>query len=313
MSPWAGLHHHDSASHAEVVARIIGPVEVIDAQVHVWQRDSPEQPWDPRLRALPAEHLALIQKLFSTHVVDDTAMVAMMDGAGVDAALLVSPSIYGPDNSYALQAAKRYPQRFRVVGRVDLQRSDLDRTLEGWLEQPGMVGARVTANNDSERERLTGQQGDRFLEIAGRNSIPVCVYAPGCLPALNALAKRHRETVFVIDHLGMHQPPNIKPGQDPLLALPDLLAMSQLDNVAVKFSAVPSIAKEPYPFRDVWPVFNQVASSFGIERVLWGTDITRCDHSYEEDVGYLKVKNELTETEFGAVMGSNLRRIFQWE
>jgi len=48
-------------------------------------------------------------------------LVPMMDEAGVDRAVIVPPSWPGDRNDYALEAAKRYPTRFRVMGRIPLQ------------------------------------------------------------------------------------------------------------------------------------------------------------------------------------------------
>ena len=48
-------------------------------------------------------------------------LMPMMDEAGVDRAVIVPPSWPGDRNDYALEAVKRYPNRFRVMGRIPLQ------------------------------------------------------------------------------------------------------------------------------------------------------------------------------------------------
>ena len=71
----------------------------------------------------------------------------MMDEAGVDRAVIVPPSWPGDRNDYALEAVKRYPTRFRVMGKVPLQDPKSLDLLPKWKEQPGMVGVRVIFNN----------------------------------------------------------------------------------------------------------------------------------------------------------------------
>ena len=71
-------------------------------------------------------------------------LVALMDEAGVDRAVIVPPSWPGDRNDYALEAAKRYPNRFAVMGRIALQNPESAELLPKWKEQPGMKGVRLT-------------------------------------------------------------------------------------------------------------------------------------------------------------------------
>src|SRR5262249_52508868 len=48
-------------------------------------------------------------------------LVPMMDEAGVDRAVIVPPSWPGDRNDYALEAVKRYPARFPLMGRLPPQ------------------------------------------------------------------------------------------------------------------------------------------------------------------------------------------------
>jgi len=48
-------------------------------------------------------------------------LVPLMDEAGVDRAVIVPPDWAGYRNDYGLEAAKRYPNRFAVMGRIPLK------------------------------------------------------------------------------------------------------------------------------------------------------------------------------------------------
>ena len=72
-------------------------------------------------------------------------LLALMDEAGVDRVVIVPPSWPGDRNDYALEAAKRYPKRFAVMGRLPIEkREQAAALLPKWKEQPGMVGVRLT-------------------------------------------------------------------------------------------------------------------------------------------------------------------------
>ena len=78
----------------------------IDAQVHSYERDHPGRPWHAALTGPPE--------------VTGDQMVAAMDAAGVDGAILVSAfTMYRYDASYALEVRRRHSGRFAVIKPVD--------------------------------------------------------------------------------------------------------------------------------------------------------------------------------------------------
>ena len=72
---------------------------IVDAQVHLWKANSPEWPWDPGVTPQLPEPFTIERAL------------PMMDEAGVDRVVIVPPSL-NDRNDYALEAVKRYPNRF---------------------------------------------------------------------------------------------------------------------------------------------------------------------------------------------------------
>ena len=79
---------------------------IVDAQVHLWKAESEDWKWVPGMKPQMPEPFT-IEKL-----------VPLMDQAGVDRVVVVPP---GDRNDYALEAAKRYPNRFAVMGRIPLK------------------------------------------------------------------------------------------------------------------------------------------------------------------------------------------------
>src|SRR5262249_18519898 len=83
---------------------------IVDGQVHIWLAHTPERPW-------PADGVgqAHIPRPFSYY-----ELLARMDEAGVDRVVIVPPSWEGFRNEYAMEAAKKWPHRFAVMGRLRL-------------------------------------------------------------------------------------------------------------------------------------------------------------------------------------------------
>src|ERR1700730_3099149 len=104
---------------------------IVDAQVHLWKAESEDWKWVPGLKPQLPEPFTIERA------------VSMMDEAGVDRAVIVPPGWPGDRNDYALDAVKRYPTRFRVMGKLPLQDAKSLDLLPKWKEQPGMLGVRV--------------------------------------------------------------------------------------------------------------------------------------------------------------------------
>jgi L-fuconolactonase len=281
----------------------------VDAQLHTWlQKDHPVYRWDPTAP----------QGFFETELDPDPieSVVAAMDRVGVGAGILVVPRHYGWDNSYALDSARRYPARFRVVGRIDPIAPDPRRRLAELMADPMMIGIRLsskTAVNDWARD------GAFEPMLAAAEELEVVwsgAPGPAALDRWTEVARRHPDLRLLVDHLGLEPVPHTMatPGPEPFRFLPDLLALSDCPNVHVKLTGAPALSVERYPFRDIWGPVTQIVAAFGADRVLWGSDCQRTQtlHSYEEGAGYLAEIDGLTAETKRKIYGDTLRRVFEW-
>src|SRR4029078_4646776 len=100
---------------------------IVDAQVHLWKAESDDWKWGPGRKPQFPEPVT-IEKL-----------VALMDEAGVDRVVIVPPSWPGDRNDYGLEAARRYPKRFAVMGRIPLKKPQTAALLPTWTETQGLV------------------------------------------------------------------------------------------------------------------------------------------------------------------------------
>lgn len=293
-------------------------MEIIDAQVHiVGSKDSLEWPWDANFGAawgnMSPEMAAKIAK-HDSHC-DGETMIAAMDTVGVDATILVATSHYGWDDGYSLAAAGRYPDRFRVVGRIDPSRDDVEDAVALWSDNPLTLGLRILAVSETLRARIEGGAHDRLFAAAQDHGVPICMNISGSLPMLGPIAERFPDLQFVIDHLGMKQPPLQEADNDRFQRLPELLALASRPNVAVKLTGAPTLSMMDFPYPDIWPALHAIMGAYGTERLMWGSDWTRVTGvvTYDESVRYLTESREIGDAEKRLILGANLRRIFRWQ
>ena len=272
-------------------------MHIVDSQVHVWAADTPERPWPPG-RAQEAQR---------PYPVTKDMLLFEMDLAGVSRIVLVPPSWEGDRNDLALEAARLHPDRFAVMGRLDL-RDPKSRGLVGdWKKQRGMLGMRFTFHNEHNRHFLTDGTADWLWPAAERAGIPVMVLVPGSLDALGRIATRHPGLKLVIDHVGL----NIRQKAPAVFDdLPAVCALAKHQNVAVKASGMPSLSTERYPFRDLHAAIRRLVDAFGPRRTFWGTDLTRMPCTYRECIDlFAKEQPWLTGEDLAWVMG---RGVCEW-
>ena len=82
---------------------------ITDSQVHVWAANTPERPWAPGTRPHRPQPLG------------SEDLLREMNAAGVGRVVIVPPSLDGIRNDLGLAAAQAYPERFAVMGKIDVK------------------------------------------------------------------------------------------------------------------------------------------------------------------------------------------------
>ena len=271
----------------------------IDSQVHAYERNRPDRPWNAFLEG-PDE-------------VTGDDMVAAMDAVGVDGALLISPfRLYGYDASYILEVYAKHPGRFGLIKPFDSQSDAVADEIAEWAGTEGVVGVRVML---ADQEFEPDNPGLNRLFAAGAQAgIPVNVMASGKLPLLRELARRNPKTQVVIDHVGLAQPFVPPAPPEPFADLVNVVSLAELDNVTIKISGACTLSHEPFPYPDIWEPLGKVFDAFGFDRCLWGTDWTRAVRllTFEQGVEAFRVIDQLSNSERSALMGGTLAKIYNW-
>jgi predicted TIM-barrel fold metal-dependent hydrolase len=232
---------------------------IVDAQIHMWPPNTPERPWVPGTRPQLPEPMTIER------------VVPMIDEAGVDRVVIVPPTLEGERLDYAQSAVKRYPGRFAIMGKVDLNKPENAKRFPTWREQPGVLGIRLNIAGE-QAKWLTDGTTDWFWPAAEKSRIPIMFLTNGQLPLFDRIAERHPQLPLIIDHMGV--------SSDALRSgklketIEQSAALAKHPNVSVKLSASPLFSSEPYPFRDMTPHIKRLFDAYGPRRCYWGTDVT---------------------------------------
>ena len=242
---------------------------VTDAQVHIYEADTPEHPWphDPDRNTAPSKHA----RAFTAE-----EMVGAMGAVGVDRAVIVPPVWAGENNGPALAAAARHPGRFAVMGRLDPYAPDSPERLERWLEQPSMLGIRMSGRWGASPTRADDAFADPSLqwywEACERLGIPLMVLTRQFATRLAPIAERHPDLVLMVDHLGTQDAETPAQG---FATIDELIVLARFPRVYVKAGTAPNRSQQAYPFADVHPYLRRITNAFGARRMLWEADITQ--------------------------------------
>ncbi|GAA4326906.1 amidohydrolase family protein [Pigmentiphaga soli] len=245
-------------------------MQLIDSQIHVWLPNTPDRPWPPGAISRQGEAYSIEQAL------------ALLDEHEVSRAILVPPSWVGFDNSYALEAARQHPDRFAVIGRLDITAADARQRLASWLDEPGMLGIRMMLNDDKGLALANDPRHDWFWAECERTQMPLKVFLAGRGKDIHPLLGRHPGLRIILDHSA--RDPRGQQDEAAWADLDDTLALADYANVSVKVSSLPCFSSQPYPFPVLHEPIRKIYEAFGAQRMLWGSDFTRLTVPYEQNI-----------------------------
>jgi predicted TIM-barrel fold metal-dependent hydrolase len=283
---------------------------IIDSQVHLWEAHRPDRPWPAEQIGKPSFVTMPGARPHRPEPLGAEELLGMMDKTGVDRAVIVPPSPVGDSNDTALEAAIKYPSRFAVMGRFNPDADSARERLESWLDQPGMLGIRMTFFKPHWARWLAPGIIDWFWSGCERLNIPLMALAFGRIKEIGALAERHPGLTVIIDHMGRQSSLRDDEG---FADLDQMLALAKLPNVAIKASSLPCYTNDAYPFPKLTPYLKRTFDAFGPDRLMWGSDVTRLPCSYRECLDHFaKELPFLSGDDRARVLGGTAAKLLRW-
>jgi predicted TIM-barrel fold metal-dependent hydrolase len=196
-------------------------MQIVDAQIHLWGTGLPSNLSHRQVTAFTPEEA-----------------IALMNEAGVDAAVIHPPGWDPNSTEMAFAAVRNYPGRFAIMGAVPLDRPESRARIAGWREQPGMLGLRYGFLGDPARRWLHDGTIDWLWAAAEDAGVPIAALATDSLTELGRIAERHPGLRLTIDHLGGRGGTSTLKDAAAMTHMPELLALAKLPNVAAGLRCV---------------------------------------------------------------------------
>ncbi len=251
-------------------------------------------------------------------------LIAQMDWAGVDKAVLLQGSFHGESNAYVAQAVARYPQRLIGAAFVDPRAPNAQASF-AHLTNAGGFG--VLKLEMSVGWGFTGVYPDLRLDEPGLAWLWPAAERQGVIVVLDlgavgsasyqteavaGIVNRHPALRLVIAHLA--QPLLAAPNDAHLNALWEAqIALGRHPNVWFDLAALPAYAPEDYPFPTAQRYIERAVELIGAERLMWGSDVPGLlgQATYPQIMSYVARHCPfLSANERAAVLGENAWRLF---
>lgn len=242
-------------------------------------------------------------------------LIAGMDAGGVAQACLVQrATLYGYDNSYALDAAARFPGRFAAVVVLDAQEPESPERLRKLVAERGAAGLRIVAPTLTREDTdwLASDVAHGLWTTAADLDLPVTVILyrlnnEAGRAALCDIARRY-PTPILIDHVGLPHASTpecawaASQGLDYAIPPPpdfgiDLLGdFADLAHVRFKVTDINFDRLEDAQF-DSAGFVRLLADRFGAERLLWGSDVGQSPKPYPGKIARVRASAGLLSAE----------------
>jgi L-fuconolactonase len=234
-----------------------------------------------------------------------------MARACVDRVVLVPP-LWDPQlNAYSLRLAQQDPDRFAVMGLLEPNASDPSGRVRTWQKQPGMRGIRFLLNTPDRLAPLLRGELDSVWPIADETGLVIAMLAPNALQVVDNVASRYPGLRIIVDHLGVSRGAS---GPSAFNHLPELLALAAHRNVYIKAAGVGDYALDPYPFHSLERPLRRLFDTYGADRIVWGSDLSRLHHPYRQCVTHFsETLPWLSKSDLELVMGRNICRLLDWQ
>jgi L-fuconolactonase len=229
------------------------------------------------------------------YTVTAEALIAMMDEHDVPTACVVQRGhLYGYDNSYIIDSARKYPGRLLPVVILDPQDPETPARFTDMVKRQGVRGFRMANTRPGHLDTawMSSQPAMQVWQACADLNVPMTLiffYHQLCytLPLLHIIAKKFPTLPILIDHLatayGIPIPErpwareagfaDVPPPPPPDFGINDTIHIFEdTPNVCFKMTEV---NMECLHAAGILParIVRRMADSFGAERLVWGSDV----------------------------------------
>ncbi|MBO9477878.1 amidohydrolase family protein [Shimia sp. R11_0] len=272
----------------------------IDAHQHFWSLARGDYGW-------LTETLAPIYRDF---LPDDLS--PLLAQAGIEGTVLVQAAPTVAETTFMLSLAAEHDFIKGVVGWVDFDAADAPYQIETLAADAALVGLRPMIQDIADPDWMLGDAlTPAFEALVAQDLTFDALTLPPHLGNLRKLLKRHGDMRVVIDHASK---PYIRDGEIAGWA-EDMTALAQETQAFCKLSGMVTEAAEDWRTEDLRPYVDHLLTTFGPERLIWGSDWPVCTlaSSYARWLETTDaLLSDLSDTDRAAILGGNAARAYNF-
>ncbi len=249
-------------------------------------------------------------------------MIALMNRAGVDKAVLQRGHVYGKLENFYHEAIKKYPDRFIGLAQIDESKAYEDKQiaelhravdklgLKGLYFEPGVLWMGKYSNFDD-------KVFSAFWEEVDSMSIPVYAQMVRLkfldeMKRWEGILNKHPQIILVIS-MGLPEELALKSDG---VHVPEVIQRLLTErnvylDVAYPISMGLSI---DYPYPEAQRIIRHLYERFGASRLIWGSDIPNVERycTYAQSLNYLRIYCDfISDVDMESILAKNVMRIFR--
>lgn len=299
-------------------------MKIIDAHAHVVQyiagftsRGELRGVGGGRARYADGSEFQMIPEKFGGSFTADD-MISVLDGNGVEKAVLLQGQFFGFQNEYTAEAVKKYPNRLIGAGSYDpfcAKAEDVKRRL---FHELGFKAVKFEVSNGSGLMAyhlpidLDGEVMNACYRHAADNGLTVVMdigRPRNCcwqVDALAAVVKKYPSVTFVICHL-------LAPQRTDVALLGGALSKLARPNVYFDLASLASNQQpETYPYPTAVEHLETAKRVVGSDRLMFGTDMPSnlCRDTYAHLTDYIKLSGVFTDRELEDIFYNTANAVY---
>lgn len=234
-------------------------------------------------------------------------LLADMNAAGVDGAVIVHPEPYQDDHRYLEHCLAVGGKRFKGTALVFADQPKSVALLPDLAKKLPIVAVRIHAYNPARLPPWDKPELKQLWKLATDLGLAVQLHLePRYAPRFTPLIKEFKDTTVIIDHLGR-----------PLQGTPEershVVKWSALPNTVMKLSSFPAPGEDGK--EKLKPVVKQLVAEFGSDRLICGGGI----YQLKNREGVAPIFNRIAEylgpmnmDDLNKIYGINAHRLFKF-
>ncbi|MBR2063679.1 MAG: amidohydrolase [Bacteroidales bacterium] len=289
-------------------------MKIIDTHSHLWLKQDTSWNGLP-IRSLKngrsvflGEEVQMIPPFIIDGVNSAEVFLSNMDYAQVAAAVVVQELIDGCQNSYLLEVARKYPQRFITCGMCDYFTDGLYDQAKSLIDS-GFKGIAIPGHRlilDDRRVMLDSPEMMEMFKLMEKEGVFLSVtLADGAeqVDEMKTVIQECPDLRIAIGHFGM-------PTREGWM---EQIKLAAHENVYVESGGITWLYNsEFYPFKGAVRAIREAADAVGMDKLMWGSDYPRTITAitYRMSYDFVLKTDELTDEEKVLFLGENACRFY---